>query len=472
MPNNWNYNQTSHVNINFRASGTGPAATKDTNIYQNVCDFTADYQRKVNNMWETLEYGGMGDKFLNDRGTYTNVPSNYSKEQIEQFASNQIDNYFTENNVATITKAEKDKLNNMEILVQQQVNETVKEEMKNLPTTGNGTTTTVNNCKCERRFRPKCYAAMYNIYNKDWHFKYLDFAAEYFDGIFLCVEILPAQLGSGSPWNVDETKKTDWDSYRTVPSLTFIKEIKAYCKEKKLDIVGIKFHNDYINNNFLNTSTMSQSGWIDRYETLVNSVMELFPSTEGCKYVTMLNESPLFNGETCKFSSSQINSFNSFLASLNNKGYKTSLCGLSVTPANKGFSTNMVTAHEYTSVGFKGKYTNVQDVINAWDSSLFARKFRRTLNAYKQDNPSIPIGLTETGMVSYWEKFEDPENYDVDNLTQDTSGLPAAIYMAGTLEHFKNSETFDYIMFWYMSDDKSRCCYSSYIKEVLKYYLK
>lgn len=320
-----------------------------------------------------------------------------------------------------------------------------------------------------RLVKPEVYASIYTPYNLETNKKFFDLAASCFDGAFLCIEVCPAWSGSGSPWNFDETKENDFESYRTIPSMDQLQSIKTYCDTVNCKIKGIKFHNDRIRTLFINGKTSSSPvtvfEWWTKYVSLVNSVCGIFTPESGTEYLEILNETSLTG-----FTDTQCAQINTAVTAWETDGYKVGLSGICGEPIARNLSVNEVSAHIYQNCGYKGEKSTAQDVANAHIFGIGSRNLNQNINKCKENNSNIKCGITEIGCLSIWNKFSNPENYSLSGETVDTTGRAQSVFTEGVLKAYSDTELYDFVVLYYVNDNNGYFN-TEPVKEVLKRYL-
>ena len=161
-----------------------------------------------------------------------------------------------------------------------------------------------------------------------------------------------------------------------------------------------------------------------------------------CDYLLYFNESSsLLNRNV-----TEVNIINEFTNELRSLGYEVGFAGTGVKNLDKGYVFDLISFHQYPAISGKLNHTMYDDSLIAWQEN------RNTylLNKAIRDYPNKKVMLGEAGCPDSWECLAVPEKWDwnSNDLTPNSQGLPSAIFLYGMLETYKNTNL-DCACFWY-----------------------
>ena len=282
----------------------------------------------------------------------------------------------------------------------------------------------------KRIFKPNLYGNLnWSVSKKvDNIFPYTDETLNSWKG---CIDgiIIDIQIKPNSETINDNT------TYYLNPTIEWINYVVNKCKELNIVIKGVKFHADEIRTNVNNLTFVN---WFNKYKELIRSVTNVLK----CDYLLYFNESSsLLNREV-----TEINIINEFTNELKSLGYEVGFAGTGVKNLDKGYVFDIISFHQYPAISGKLNYTTYDDSLIAWEQN------RNTylLNKAIKDYPNKKVMLGEAGCPDSWECLAVPEKWDwnSNDLTSNSQGLPSSIFLYGMLETYKNTNL-DCACFWY-----------------------
>ena len=282
----------------------------------------------------------------------------------------------------------------------------------------------------KRIFKPNLYGNLnWSVSKKvDNIFPYTDETLNSWKG---CIDgiIIDIQIKPNSETINDNT------TYYLNPTIEWINYVVNKCKELNIVIKGVKFHADEIRTNVNNLTFVN---WFNKYKELIRSVTNVLK----CDYLLYFNESSsLLNREIAEVSI--INDFTNELKSL---GFQVGFAGTGVKNLDKGYIFDIISFHQYPAISGKLNNTTYSDSVIAWEQN------RNTylVNKAIKDYPNKKIMLGEAGCPDSWECLAVPEKWDwnSNDLTSNSQGLPSSIFLYGMLETYKNTNL-DCACFWY-----------------------
>ena len=295
-------------------------------------------------------------------------------------------------------------------------------------------TTRLNNFDSQldnkRIFKPNLYGNLnWSVSKKvDNIFPYTDETLNSWKG---CIDgiIIDIQIKPNSETINDNT------TYYLNPTIEWINYVVNKCKELNIVIKGVKFHADEIRTNVNNLTFVN---WFNKYKELIRSVTNVLK----CDYLLYFNESSsLLNREV-----TEINIINEFTNELKSLGYEVGFAGTGVKNLDKGYIFDIISFHQYPAISGKLNNTTYSDSVIAWEQN------RNTylLNKAIKDYPNKKVMLGEAGCPDSWECLAVPEKWDwnSNDLTPNSQGLPSSIFLYGMLETYKNTNL-DCACFWY-----------------------
>ena len=282
----------------------------------------------------------------------------------------------------------------------------------------------------KRIFKPNLYGNLnWSVSKKvDNIFPYTDETLNSWKG---CIDgiIIDIQIKPNSETINDNT------TYYLNPTIEWINYVVNKCKELNIVIKGVKFHADEIRTNVNNLTFVN---WFNKYKELIRSVTNVLK----CDYLLYFNESSsLLNREV-----TEINIINEFTNELKSLGYEVGFAGTGVKNLDKGYIFDIISFHQYPAISGKLNNTTYSDSVIAWEQN------RNTylLNKAIKDYPNKKVMLGEAGCPDSWECLAVPEKWDwnSNDLTPNSQGLPSSIFLYGMLETYKNTNL-DCACFWY-----------------------
>ena len=285
--------------------------------------------------------------------------------------------------------------------------------------------------------------------------QYLDQSVKYKnDGGWIVVEVQPLRQQrldflSGSLSGNDLTITHLPDNNRIS---TMVQKMKA----ANFPIIGVKFHNAWIRDNWSALSPFKDHIF-DSYKTIINDVIDIIG--EHIK-VSFLNESPGILNDT-----SLHEYIKTILSSIKAKGCKAGLSGMRYTVANKAVFdyTDFLAVHYYPNISSKRENTTIDDSIRAWQ--CVGDRFE-TMERYHNMYPNNEVWIVEAGVQNYWEALRSPESYYASG-TPSSENIVQYIFYAGMFEVLKSKNYITGVCTWYFDYSKE---YSK-IKELLSHYL-
>lgn len=244
------------------------------------------------------------------------------------------------------------------------------------------------------------------------------------DGIIIDFQIKP-----------NESIINDDTTYFLNPTTDWLNYVIKKCNDLNIKIKGVKFHADEIRDNVNN---LIFTNWFNKYKELIRSVTNVLK----CDYLLYFNESSsLLNREV-----TEVNIINEFTNELKSLGYEVGFAGTGVKNLDKGYVFDIISFHQYPAISGKLNHTTYNDSLIAWQEN------RNTylLNKAIRDYPNKKVMLGEAGCPDSWECLAVPEKWDwnSNDLTPNSQGLPSSIFLYGMLETYKNTNL-DCACFWY-----------------------
>lgn len=281
-----------------------------------------------------------------------------------------------------------------------------------------------------RVFKPKIYGNLNWSVSKKVNEIY-PFTDETLNSWIGCIDgiIIDIQIKPNSETINDNT------TYYLNPGIEWINYVINKCKELNILIKGVKFHADEIRANVNNLTFVN---WFNKYKELIRSVTNVLK----CDYLLYFNESSsLLNRNV-----TEINIINEFTNELKSLGYEVGFAGTGVTNLDKGYVFDIISFHQYPAISGKLNNTTYSDSVIAWEQN------RNTylVNKAIKDYPNKKVMLGEAGCPDSWECLAVPEKWDwnSNDLTPNSQGLPSSIFLYGMLETYKNTNL-DCACFWY-----------------------
>lgn len=244
------------------------------------------------------------------------------------------------------------------------------------------------------------------------------------DGIIIDFQIKPY-----------ESTINDNTTYFLNPTIDWLNYVIKKCNDLNIKIKGVKFHADEIRENVNNLTFVN---WFNKYKELIRSVTNVLK----CDYLLYFNESSsLLNRDV-----TEVNIINEFTNELKSLGYEVGFAGTGVKNLDKGYVFDLISFHQYPAISGKLNYTTYDDSLIAWQQNRNTYLLNKAIREY----PNKKVMLGEAGCPDSWECLAVPEKWDWDNndLTSNSQGLPSSIFLYGMLETYKNTNL-DCACFWY-----------------------